>query len=174
MEMDKDFYNSLVMTPKTQSSKSSCPTPSKQTLNAKDWLIVTQSSIPVTSSYPWQESIQSMYDSQVSSNAEDPHQKIRLLNQSLQRQSHTANNTKSQAVQNSLLGLAKTYSGMYQMDLKTLKVNQPALKTGVGTPSPLIISKMDIMEYLSTSPTIQPSSTSTQEPNDLLNGTGLK
>ena len=174
MEMDKDFYNSLVMTPKTQSSKSSCPTPSKQTLNAKDWHIVTQSSISEITSQGWQESVVTTFESPVSSNAEDPHQKIRLLNQSLQRQSHTVNNTKSQVVQSSLLDLAKTYSNMYQMDLKTPKANQPALKTGVGTLSleNTPVSDMDLS--LSTSLTTQLSFTSTQEPNDSLNGTGLK
>lgn len=176
MEMDKGFFNSLIrMSPKPK-LKSSSHIHSKQTLNAKDLYIATVSNTPVTSLYPWQESIQSMYDSQVSSNAEDPHQKIRLLNRSLQQQSNTASELhhKAKEIQNSLLGVAKTYSDMFQMDYAILKGSQQALKTGGGTSFQMNIHGVGTGTFPSTSATTQQSSTSTQELNDSQNGTGLK
>lgn len=176
MEMDKGFFNALVTKPKKSKLKSSSHTHSKQTLNAKDFHIHTAPNTHETFSYPWPESTQNMYDSQVSSNVEDPHQKIRLLNQSLQEQSNTANelHPKAKKIQDSLLGVAKTYSDMWQMDSAILKASQQALKTGVATSFHVNIQLADLETDQYISAITQPSSTSIQEPNDSLNGIGLK
>lgn len=169
MEMDTGFFTSLCKMNNTTNLKSSSHIPSKPTLTAKDLHIVTVSNTSETLSCPSLESAQTGSSLPVCSSAEAKRAKIRLLNQSLARQSHTASNTNNNepTVQSSWLDLAKKYSNFWHQNLKTQLANLQVLKTGgdiyyqTCQPQPI-------------SPTTQLNSTLTQEPNDSPNGTGLK
>jgi len=144
-------------------------TPLETTSNAKDCLTAMLTSIFSAPWPPMQGYNEKPWNSEPLLPVEDHLEKIRSLNRLLQQQQSNASNTpKSPSPQSSLLPWANKSSKPLQ------KISLKALSPGEAMSSPWNTPWVNMGLFQSMLPTIQLSSTSTLEPNDSLNGTGLK